>query len=74
MEDKPCQNFIGSRSTFDNLKLIKDKKSIFKKHLKESDRNILFKDLEEAISNKHRDKIWEMIYSRWCKYEDLCDL
>ena len=74
MEDKPCQNFIGSRSTFENLKLIKDKKSIFKKHLKESDRNILFKDLEEAISNKHRDKIWEMIYSRWCKYEDLCDL
>ena len=74
MEDKPCQNFIGSRSTFENLRLIKDKKSIFKKHLKESDRNILFEGLEEVISNKHRDKIWEMIYSRWCKYEDLCDL
>ena len=35
--DKPCQNFIGSRSTWDNLNLIEEKRSIFKNTL-----NLLF--------------------------------
>ena len=64
MEDKPCQSFIGSRSTFENLKLIEDKKSIFKKSLKENDKSIMFEGLDEVLSGKHRDKIWEMIYTR----------
>lgn len=73
-EDKPCQNFIGSRSTFENLKLIEDKKSIFKTPLKENDKSIMFEGLDEVLSEKHRDKIWEMIYTRWCVYESLCYL
>ena len=74
MEDKPCRNFIGSRSAFENLKLIEEKKSIFKNHLKENDKNIIFEGLDKALSEKHRDKIWEMIYTRWCMYEKLCNL
>lgn len=71
--DKPCQNFIGSRSTLDNLKLIQNKGTLFEGKLATSDKDILFKDLEHALSPMHREKIWNMIWTRWCKYEDLCN-
>ncbi len=73
MDDKLCNNYIGSRSTLENLKLISDKKSVFRDSLKEEHKRILFRDLEEALSAEHRDKLWEMIYRRWCYYEDLCN-
>ena len=72
--DKPCQNFIGSRSTWDNLKLIEDKKNIFKNKLKIQDRDILFEDLSYVLSEAHLNKIWVMLWTRWCDYEKLCDL
>lgn len=74
MSDKQCNNFIGSRSTFDNLQLIEDKRSIFQSVLKEQDKNLLFENLEEALSEKHREKIWDMLWNRWCEYEKLCNL
>lgn len=74
LAERPCNNFIGSRSPFNNLELISDKAHIFNTLLKESDRNILFADLQGILTPKHFDKIWEMIWSRWCHYEDLCNL
>ncbi|MBR5636951.1 MAG: hypothetical protein IKW81_08500 [Pseudobutyrivibrio sp.] len=71
--DKKCQNYIGSSSTKDNLSLIKDKKSIFKSKLKQSDREFIFEDLNGIISEKHMDKIWNMIWERWTYYESLCN-
>lgn len=65
MEDKPCQNFIGSRLTLENLNLIQNKASIFKNRLTENDRDIIFKDLQNTLSAEHMDKIWEMIDTRW---------
>ncbi len=73
MEDKPCNNFIGGRSTFDNLELIVDKSTVFCSHLKEQDKDIILADLQEILSCEHLDKIWNMIWSRWCRYEDLCN-
>lgn len=72
--DKPCQNFIGSRSTLENLNLIKYKNKVFSGKLKEEDREKLFMDIQDIISEEHMDKIWEMIWTRWCHYEDLCNL
>lgn len=74
MADKPCQNFIGSRSTFENLNLIADKSSIFPLKLEEEHKNILFHGLEHVITEKHREKIWKMLMGRWCEYEKLCNL
>ena len=74
MADKPCNNFIGSRSSFENLQLVNDKSIIFSSSLKESDRDILFEDLLGILSDKHLDKIWDMIWLRWCKYENLCNI
>lgn len=72
--DKPCQNFIGSRSTLDNLSLIEHKETIFEKKLKLQDKNILFEDLSMVLSNTHLNKIWDMLWIRWCEYEKLCNL
>ena len=70
--DRPCQNYIGGRSTLDNLKLVK-KKKVFKRKLSKPDREILFADLKNAVSQRHMDKIWEMIWMRWGHYESLCN-
>ena len=72
-KDRPCQNFIGSRSTLDNLSLINDRKSVFKSRLTREDRNRLFAGLDKVISELHKDKLWNMLYQRWCYYEDICD-
>jgi hypothetical protein len=72
--DRPCQNFIGSRSTYDNLNLIDNKSSVFTGKLKIQDKETLFRDLDNVLSRTHMDKIWEMLWSRWCEYEKLCNL
>ena len=71
MEDKPCQNFIGSYSCYDNLKLIDHKKKVFKNKLTERDKEIIFEDLQGILSEVYIDKIWDMIYKRYKIYENL---
>ena len=66
MEDKRCQNFIGSYSCFENLSLISDLKTIFNGTLKPSDKAILFRDLDNVLSPVFIDKIWDMMYTRYC--------
>ena len=61
LEDKPCNNFIGSRSTFENLNLITDKNTVFHSGLKKQDKDILFKDLSFALSEVHLSKIWDIV-------------
>ncbi len=73
MEDKPVQCFVGSRSTRDNLSLIpKDKLPKLNK-LNPSDKNIIMDGLNEIIPDILQDKIWDMIYNRWCYYENFCN-
>ncbi|MBO7700546.1 MAG: hypothetical protein J6S47_05720 [Eubacteriaceae bacterium] len=73
LADMPVQCFVGSRSAMDNLKLIPAGMLPELKPLKESDRTILLEGLDGIISQGHQDKIWEMIWKRWCYYEDFCD-
>ena len=73
MEDKHCNNYIGSKSTWKNLSLIPADKMPTLKHLRESDREILMEGLDGIISGALQDKIWNMIWKRWCVYEDFCN-
>jgi len=57
MEDKPCQNFIGSRSTLENLNLIREKEKIFPKRLAGTDKAVIFENLEHTLSAEHMEKI-----------------
>lgn len=74
LEDKPCQNFIGSRSTLENLKFVTEKKAVFQSKLELQDKEILFEDLSHVLSETHREKLWDMLWARWCQYEKLCNL
>ena len=73
MEDKPCNNYIGSRSSWENLRLIPADKMPELIGLQESDREYIMAGLEGVLSQTFRDKIWEMIWKRWCAYEDFCN-
>jgi hypothetical protein len=71
-EDKQTNNYIGSRSTWDNLKLIPADRMPRLDPLRESDRAVLLGDLDGVIAQNLQDKIWDMIWKRWCAYEDFC--
>ena len=73
MDDKSVQCFVGSRSAKDNLNLIPLDQIPKLNPLKESDKSILLEGLDGIISQKLQDKIWDMIWKRWCYYEDFCN-
>ena len=71
MADLPVQSFLGSRSAWSNLSLIPIDELPELNKLHESDRNALFEGLEEAVSPAWQSKAWDMIWGRWCAYEDF---
>lgn len=73
LEDKPVQCFVGSRSAYENLKLIPVDEYPSLNQLSESDKDILFDSLDDALPKIWQDKIWKMIWNRWCIYENLCN-
>lgn len=73
IEDRQVQCFVGSGSTRQNLELIPGECLKMIKPLKEEDRSNLFEDLDGIISDHLQDQIWNMIWKRWCYYEDFCN-
>ncbi len=71
MDDKKCQNFMGSYSCYDNLKLISNPKEVFNGNLSKDDRDIIFHNLSGILSDALIDKIWNMIYERYMIYANL---
>lgn len=74
MEDKRCQNFIGSTSCFENLRLIGDKSDrqrVFPNRLNKSDREFIFSELDRILPDYFIDKLWNMIFTRYRTYEDF---
>jgi hypothetical protein len=71
MEDRKCQNFIGSQSCLENLALIKGKGKLFQNTLKKSDQALIFKDLDGILSETFIEKIREMIYTRYKKLHEI---
>lgn len=69
--DKPCNNFIGSRSCYENLYLLPSDKKLFKGMLTPEHKDIIFDGLDGILSKIFIDKIWEMIYERYQIYENL---
>lgn len=73
MQDKKVNNYIGSHSTWENLRLIPKEKLPQLDPLKETDETILMEGLGGVISQALQNKIWEMLWKRWCAYEDFCN-
>lgn len=72
MADKPVQCCVGSHSARDNLSLIPKDKLPELKPLLEEHKEFLLKDLEQAMPAEHLEKIWSMLWNRWCYYEAFC--
>jgi len=73
MADQQVQCFVGSRSAMENLKLIPADQMPKLNPLKESDKAILLEGLDSILPQKLQEKIWDMIWKRWCYYEDFCN-
>ena len=71
MEDRRCQCFIGSYSSYENLSLITGDKFRFRGRLLDSDKDILFYGLDDILPEIFLNKIWDMIYSRYQVYENI---
>jgi len=72
MADKHVNNFIGSRSLYENLGLIKE--PIIINELNENVRIVLFEGLDSVLSELHRDTIWNVLWGRWNYAKTVCDL
>ncbi len=73
MEDKRVQCYVGSFSARENLKLIPREKLPKLNPLQESHKAILLEGLDGIIPANLQEKIWQMIWKRWCYYEDFCN-
>lgn len=73
MEDKAVQCYVASRSAKNNLKLIPKDKLPVLNTLRPTDKNIIMDGLDGIIPDILQNKIWDMIYKRWCYYEDFCN-
>lgn len=71
LKDRPCRNFIGSNSCFENLDYIKNHKNIFQNKLRPKDKAYLFENVSGVLPDIYIEKIWEMIYKRYKIYEKL---
>ncbi len=70
-EDRKVQAFIGTQSTYENIKMIPKEfiKSVYT--LKKTDLDGLLDGLEGIITKEHAAKIKEMIWKRWCGLDDI---
>ncbi len=66
------ESYLGSTSALENLKLIPTDGLPRFNRLRENDRAVLMEGLDDVISAKLQDAIWNMICKRWCFYEDFC--
>lgn len=73
MADKPVQCFVGSRSSWENLKLIPFGKYPALHPLQEEDLLTVTGGLDSAIGNRWLERIREMIWKRWKSYESFCN-
>ena len=73
LEDRPVQSFPGSRSAYENLKLIPADKLPKVRPLRAEDKPSVMEGIEDILGNTLTEKIWDMIWKRWCRYEDICD-
>lgn len=71
MEDRKVQSFVGTSSTFENVKAIP--KAYFDElpRLTEADLDKVFEGLETVIGREFIDKMRTMIWERWCSLDSI---
>lgn len=72
MFDFPANNYIGAKSLEYNLSLIPGETDLRVHSLTENDKEYILGDLEGVLAGFHIEKIWEMLWQRWCYFEEVC--
>lgn len=73
LRDRQVQCWLGSRSAYENLRLIPKRDLPRLAPLSQHDRDFILGDLVGVLDELLLDKIWDMIWKRWCVYEDFCN-
>ena len=71
LRDFPVNNYIGSKSLEYNLSLIPQEFDLQINQLHADDREYILRDINLILTQSHIDKIWEMIWKRWCRFEEI---
>ena len=71
MKDFPVNNYIGAKPLERNLLFIPQNYNLKINPLKKEDREYIFDHIEEVLSEKHINKLWEMIWKRWSHFEQI---
>lgn len=71
MYDFPVNNYIGAKSLEYNLSLLPKDADLQITPLTLKDKEYILKDIEQILSKTHIEKIWEMIWKRWCRFEEI---
>ncbi len=72
MEDKRIQCCVGTMSAEKNLGILRQIGfPIFSRTLTGSDKAVLLEGLDSVISPVLAEKTWELIWKRWCHYEEF---
>lgn len=72
LRDFPVNNFIGSRSLEYNLSLIPSNYDLMIAGLSWQDKKYIFDGIDRVLPRIHIEKMWQMIWKRWCRYEEIC--
>lgn len=73
MADKPVQCFFGSRSTWENLKLIPKENLPKLPPITANDKAALLSGVSDVIGDKWLEAIWQMLYQRSQAYASFCN-
>lgn len=71
LTDVNANNFIGSRSLEHNLNLFDVNPNVH--NVIAESRQTLLHGLDKILPQAHLDKIWQIIWERWCHYEEIRD-
>ena len=72
LEDVNTNNYLGTRSLEENLMHFVPT-GLRVDSLTEDHRMMLLRGLDEVVSQVHLDKIWSIVWERWCRYAALRD-
>lgn len=70
LSDVNANNYLGTRSLEENLRRFVSA-DVAVGDLSEYDKGYVLKGLADVVSQTHLDKMWEILFERWCRFEAL---
>ena len=74
LQDVNANNYFGTRSLEENVVRFVSPQALdsLAGDLGPAHRDLLFAGLDGALSPVHQEKMWDIVWERWCRLADLC--